>query len=183
MEVVIVKGAGGRDPDRTYLGRGGESERAAVHVVHDLPHLVIESLFGMDDGLWAELEQGMHREAARAGAARDPMRQKLGRIVSGAASGASTGEWLTEGHGRAKVVTNCVLSAIATRTATPAEIRRRLAACGDAAIDALLERVDDETIALAIRGVADLRQSWNVLPVGGVLRLTWPLPRSRFDQN
>jgi hypothetical protein len=68
----------------------------------------VESLFGIDDGLWAELAAGDHAAASHVMTARDPKRRKRGRIVSGAASGARTGEWLTPGHRRAKTITNCV---------------------------------------------------------------------------
>ncbi|MFY9778589.1 MAG: hypothetical protein WAK28_28810, partial [Trebonia sp.] len=54
-DVVIVKGetpAG----DRTWLSLPDESaHRAVVHVIHDLPHLVVESVFGLPDGLWGTL--------------------------------------------------------------------------------------------------------------------------------
>jgi len=42
-------------------------------------------------------------------------------------------------------------------------------------LDDLLARVDDETIASAIRGVRDLQQQWLAVPPGGKLRLSWPL--------
>jgi len=54
----------------------GAVRRGPVHVVHDLPHLVVESVFGIEDGLWAELEASRHAAAARAVTARDPKRQK-----------------------------------------------------------------------------------------------------------
>jgi len=43
-----------------------------------------------------------------------------------------------------------------------------------------LARVDDATIAMAIRGVKHLEQRWMVVPPGGTLRLSWPLPRAFF---
>lgn len=53
-----------------------------IHVVHDLAHLVIESLSGIADGLWGELAAGSHA-ASRAATARDPRWHKQRRIVSG----------------------------------------------------------------------------------------------------
>src|SRR3984885_12360417 len=104
MEITLVKAAkpGGRD--RAYLEVDGLTRRGPIHVVHDLPHLVVESLFGIDDGLWGELAAGSHAEASQAATARDPKRQKRGRIVSGAAAGAPTGQWLTPGHRQAKTM-------------------------------------------------------------------------------
>jgi hypothetical protein len=51
MEITLVKAAGPGDRDRAYLEVDGVTRRGPVHVVHDLPHLVVESLFGIDDGL------------------------------------------------------------------------------------------------------------------------------------
>lgn len=82
----------------------------AVHVVHDLPHLVVESVFNITDGLWTELAAGKHRESDRAASAREPSHQKHGRIVSGAATGAETDEWLSDGHRMGKTVTNSVVN-------------------------------------------------------------------------
>ena len=54
-DVAIVKGetpAG----DRTWLSfPDGTARREAVHVIYDLPHLVVESVFGFDDGRWGTL--------------------------------------------------------------------------------------------------------------------------------
>src|SRR6202012_5024734 len=65
-DVAIVKGetpAG----DRTWLSfPDGTARRAAAHVIHDLPHLVVESVFGLDDGLWGTLAAGGFEPAARA---------------------------------------------------------------------------------------------------------------------
>ena len=35
-----------------YLEVEGVARRGPVHVVHDLPYPVVESLFGINDGLW-----------------------------------------------------------------------------------------------------------------------------------
>ena len=57
-DVAIVKGetpAG----DRTWLSfPDGTARREAVHVIHDLPHLVVESVFGLGDGLWGSRASG-----------------------------------------------------------------------------------------------------------------------------
>ena len=87
MEVTLVKAAGPGGRDRAWLTVAGVTRRGPVHVVHDLPHLAVESLFGIDDGLWAELAAGDHSAASHAATARDPKRHKRGRIVSGAAAG------------------------------------------------------------------------------------------------
>ena len=176
MEIALVKAAGPGDHDRAWLTAGGAARRGPVHVLHDLPHLVVESLFGITDGLWAELAAGSHTAAGHAATAREAKRQKQGRIVSGAAAGARTGEWLTSGHRQAKRITNCVTNRWGDGPDTPAGVRDRAAREHDPALNDLLARVDDETIALAIRGVRDLERRWMAVPSGGKLRLSWPLP-------
>jgi hypothetical protein len=180
MEITLVKAAGPGDRDRAYLEVDGVTRRGPVHVVHDLPHLVVESLFGIDDGLWGELAAGCHAEASQAATGRDPRRQKQGRIVSGAAAGVPTGQWLTPGHSRAKVITNCVVNRWGDGPDTPRGVRDRVARENSQPLDDLLTHVDDETIAMAIRGVRDLLQRWLAVPPGGKLRLSWPLGRDFF---
>jgi hypothetical protein len=180
MEITLVKAAGPGDRDRAYLDIGGITRRGPVHVVHDLPHLVVESLFGITDGLWGELAAGAHAAASRAATARDPKRQKQGRIVSGAAAGAPTRDWLTPGHRLAKMVTNCVVNRWGDGPDTPAGVRERVARESSQPLEDLLAGVDDETIARAIRGVRDLAQRWMLVPPGGKLRLCWPLRRDFF---
>ncbi len=172
MQVSLVKASGAGARDRVYLtghetahetGQD-EARRIAVHVIHDLPHLVVESLFGIDDGLWAELVGGLHAGANRASTARDVRQQKKGRIVSGAASGADTDAWLSAGHRAAKTVTN----AVTNRWHDGRDSEDRVA------IRTLLDRVDDDTIALAIHWVRELERRWMSTPPGATMRLTWP---------
>jgi hypothetical protein len=183
MDISIVKRSSPPDEDRTILSEDGHSWRVAVHVVHDLPHLVVESFFGLDDGLWGELATKCHAAAARAVTARDPKRRKLGRIVSGAATGAPTGDWLSEGHRVAKTATNAVANRWGDGPDTPSGVRQRLSRDETSAVIQLLGRIDDVTIGLAIRGVRDLDRQWAETPRGGVLRLQWPLPRSALEQG
>jgi hypothetical protein len=180
MEITLVKAAGPGDRDRAWLTVGDVARRGPVHVIHDLPHLVVESLLGITDGLWGELAAGSHAAAGDAASARDPKRQKQGRIVSGAAAGARTGEWLTPGHRRAKTITNCVSNRWGDGPDTPAGVRDRVARANDPSLQDLLARVDDETIAMAIRGVRDLEQRWMAVQPGGMLRLSWPLAPDFF---
>jgi len=182
MEVTLVKAARPGDRDRAWLTVAGVTRRGPVHVIHDLPHLAVESLLGIEDGLWAELAAGDHVAAGHAATARGPKRQKRGRIVSGAATGARTGEWLTAGHRRAKTLTNCVTNRWGDGPDTATGVRDRAARQNDPSLRDLLAQVDDQTIAMAIRGVRDLEQRWLAVPPGGTLRLCWPLARNFFAE-
>ena len=174
--MTFVKADRSGEQDRVYLTMGGVVQRGPVHVVHDLPHLVVESVFGIDDGLWAELETGRHAAAARAVTARDPGRQKAGRIVSGVAEGVPASEWLTAGHRRAKVLTNAVANRFGDGPDNPDGVRERVARSGERSAAESLSGIDDDTIAEAIAGVAALLRQWEALSAGEVLRLSWPLP-------
>lgn len=177
MDVTFVKADRSGAQDRVYLTVGDAVRRAPVHAVHDLPHLVVESVFGIDDGLWAELEAGRHAAAARAVSARSPKRQKAGRIVSGAAEGVPVSQWLTAGHRRAKVLTNAVANRFGDGPDTPAGVRERVVRSGDRSAEEALSGMEDETIAEAITGVAAVLRRWESVPAGELLRLSWPLPR------
>lgn len=176
----MVKADNAGAPDRTYLGSGPDSRRVAVHVVHDLPHLVVESLFGIADGLWAELAAGAHAESSRAAGARDPRRRRQGRIVSGAAAGLALDGWLSDGHRRAKVVANAVANRSGDGPDTPRGVRERVARSGDHTVIEFVDGIDDETIGAAIDGVRVLQRRWLDLPSGASLRLEWPLPATRW---
>lgn len=175
MEITLVKAAGPSGRDAAWLIDGGITRRAAVHPVHDLPHLAVESAFGITDGLRAELAAGAHDEAGRAAAARDSRRNKHGRIVTGAAAGIPAAQWLTAGHHRAKAVTNCVANQFGDGPDTPPRVRDRAAGCRDSWAGELLDGLDDDTIAGAITAVRDLRCRWAAVPPDGILRLSWPL--------
>jgi hypothetical protein len=183
VEIALVKRGGHGADDRAYLTVDGQTRRGPIHVLHDLPHLVVESLFEIDDGLWAELAAGRHGAAGRATTARDPKRRKMGRIVSGAATGARTDEWLSTGHRAAKVITNAVVNRGGDGPDTPSGVRTRAAVHRSPDVEAVLSRVSDHTIATAIEGVRNLEQRWLATPAGETLRLSWPLPESALGQQ
>ncbi len=178
MEITLVKASGPGDQDRVWLADAGKARRVPVHVVHDLPHLAVESVFGITDGLWSELAAGLHSEAGRAATARAPKRHKSGRIVSGAAAGVPTSQWLTEGHRRAKTITNCVTNHWGDGQDTPQGVRDRVTASQDPVAAALLDGLDDATIARAIDAVRGLLRCWAQVLPGGTLTTSWPLAGS-----
>jgi hypothetical protein len=183
-EITLVKGDTSA-LDRTWMSLpDGSTRQVAVHVVHDRPHLVVESLFGLEDGLWGVLAQGGFSAANQARTRRHGRRARLVTDVPLDELGA--GNW--RGHIVAKAVTNAVVNRWQDGPDTPDGVRARLrpsAATGPAAdadyrrrVSDLLGRLDDSTIALAINGTRHLSTAWAGLPAGGVLRLEWPLPRA-----
>lgn len=157
-DVAIVKG---ETPaaDRTWLTlTDGTARRASVRVIQDLPHLVVESAFGLDDGVWGTLSR----------------RGRL-RLVTGAPAA----EFGTASAGTlvAKAAVDAVLNRWNDGPDTPAGVRARLRCSGPGAAE-LAGRLDDETIRVAAAGVRRLYRDWSVLPPGGTLRLTGPLRAS-----
>jgi len=171
-DVAIVKG---ETPaaDRTWLTfPDGTARRAVVHVIHDLPHLVVESVFDLEDGLWGTLAAGGFSPAARA------LTRRHGRIrlvTDAPLDELGTRNW--PGHLVAKAAVNAVLNRWSDGPDTPAGVRARLRCYGPEAA-ALAGQLDDETIRVAVAGVRRLYREWSALPVGGTLRLTWPLHAS-----
>ena len=169
-DVAIVKG---ETPaaDRTWLSfPDGGSRRAVVHVIHDLPHLVVESVFGLGDGLWGTLAQGGFAPATLA-AGRRTGRIRL--VTDAPLDDLGARNW--PGHVVAKAAVNAVVNRWGEGPDSPDGVRDRMRAHSPAAA-AVADRADDETIWIALAGVKRLFREWSALPVGGTLRLTWPLP-------
>ena len=152
-----------------------------MHAVHDLPHLVVESLFGIEDGLWGVLARGGF---AAANLARTRSHGRRARLVTDVPlDDLGARNW--RGHIVAKAATNAVMNRWQDGPDTPDGVRARLRPGAAADADyrqrwlSLLGRLDDETIALAISGTRDLSHGLGPPARGGTLRLQWPLPRPR----
>jgi hypothetical protein len=154
-DVAIVKGET-PDGDRIWLSfPDGTARREAVHVIHDLPHLVVESVFGLDDGRWGNL------------AARQFRGLRLVTEDDIAVASPSVGTV-------AKAAVDVVVNRWGDGPDTPSGVRSRLCKAGPET-GRLAERLTDEQLRVAVAGVCRLYRDWAALPVGGTLRATWPL--------
>jgi hypothetical protein len=180
-DVAIVKGETPAS-DRTWLSfPDGTARRAVVHVSHDLPHLVVESVFDLDDGIWGTLAAGGCRPATRAVTRRNTRIRLVTTVLDdktvlddqeGPADEIALRSW--PAHRVAKAAVNAVLNRWGDGPNTPAGMRARLRAFGPEAAE-LAGRLDDEAIRVAGVGVQRLYREWAAMPVGGTLRATWPL--------
>lgn len=168
-DVAIVKGEAPAQ-DRTWLSfPDGTVRREAVHVIHDLPHLVVESVFGLDRGLWGTLAAGGFEPARRAVSRRNG---RIRLVTDVSLGDLGTRNW--PAHKTAKAAVNAVVNRWGDGPDTPAGVRARLRACGPDPAE-LAARLSDEQIRVAGAGVRRLYREWAALPAGGTLRATWPL--------
>jgi hypothetical protein len=173
VEIAVVKGVeGGRDRVWVTLD-DGTSTQVAVHVIHDLPHLVVESMFQIEDGLWGVLAAGGFRHANDALGRREQGRAKVRLVTDAPLDDLARAGW--PGHVAVKVLTNAVVNRWQEGPDTADGVRERVRASGDERAAESVARVDDATIERAIRGVTELYGRWAATPPGGTLRLTWPL--------
>src|SRR6476660_4913270 len=100
----------------------GSTRQVAVHVVHDLPHLVVESLFGIDDGLWGVLARGGF---SAANLARTRSRSRRARLVTDVPL-VDLGARNWRGLIVAKAATNAVMNRWRDGPDTPDGLRARL---------------------------------------------------------
>lgn len=168
-DVAIVKGETPAK-DRTWLSfPDGTARREAVHVIHDLPHLVVESVFGLDKGLWGTLAAGGFEPASRAVGRRNG---RLRLVTDAPFDDLATENW--PAHKTAKAAVNAVVNRWGDGPDTPAGVRARLRKSGPDTAE-LAGRLTDEQLRVAAAGVRRLYRDWAALPVGGTLRATWPL--------
>ena len=143
--VAIVKGGTPAADWALVSLAGGVTRKVAVQVATDLPHLVVESVFGIDDGRWATVACGG-----------DPCAQRPGHIVADAAVDAVVNRWRRGPD-------------------TPGGVRDRLRARSEretwlaARIACLARSLGDAEICAARDGVRSACRQWARLAVGGVM--------------
>jgi hypothetical protein len=168
-DIAIVKGETPAQ-DRTWLSfPDGSARRGSVHVVHDLPHLVVESVFGLAEGLWGTMAAGGSEPARRAVTRRNG---RLRLVTDAPFDDLAAGNW--PAHEAARAAVNAVVNRWGDGPDTPAGIRARLRGCGPGLAE-LAARLSDEQLRVACAGVRRLYRDWAALPPGGTLRATWPL--------
>ncbi len=176
-DVAIVKGETPAS-DRSWLSfPDGTARRAVVHVSHDLPHLVVESVFGLDEGLWGTMAAGGFEPAVRAVTRRNA---RIRLVTDADLDELAARNWPS--HTVAKAAVNAVLNRWGDGPDTPDGVRARLSKYGQEAAS-LARRLSDEQIATAAAGVRRLYREWAALPVGGTLRVTWPLSERLSRQS
>lgn len=167
--------------DRVWLTQeDGVTSQVAVHVIHDLPHLVVESLFGISDGLWGTLARGGFANANRTLGFRDSKRARL--VTDLPFDNLAEESWL--GHVVAKAATNAVTNRWNVEDG-PNHVRQRLAASPiPRSVDSfefttrvmeLIRGLDDSRIALAETSVRVLLRRWVALSPGEILSIDWPV--------
>lgn len=184
MQIVVVKGRSG-ERDRMWVTRSdGSSAQVPINMAHDLPHLVVESIFGLRFGFWGLIDAGAFTAEIEASHARDPKRVKDGRsgVLMGRARQsplASDDPLVTEHEAElmaAKALTN-IFRTPDGGPATAAELRVRLADASsvNAVVRAAVEDATDERVAEIRDGLAEYAAAWAHIPSGGRLHLTWPI--------
>src|SRR6185437_13388129 len=134
-DVAIVKGETPAQ-DRTWLSfPDGTARREAVHVI---PHLVVESVFGLDEGLWGTLAAGGFEPASRAVSRRNG---RLRLVTDAPFDELATKNW--PAHKTAKAAVNAVVNRWGEGPNTPSGIRARLRESGPGTAE-LAGRLTDE---------------------------------------
>jgi len=82
MHIVVVKGEAG-ERERMWVTRtDGSTAQVPINMNHDLPHLVIESAFGLEYGFWGLIDAGAFVGEIHASRARSDRRARDGRLAS-----------------------------------------------------------------------------------------------------
>lgn len=171
MRVVFVR-RGSPAYNKVWITRDdGTTVEATIHVRNELRHLVVESLYGLDDGVWGCL------------------------AVDGRQPGLTDGYWV------ARVLTNLTHDKHGDGLQAPGQLRALVAAGWPSDNGGRLgsgpeqrsrvwslartrvAAVDDEAIELAMAGVPRLLGLWEEMAEGSSLKLEWPLPRSFFRRQ
>jgi len=189
MDIVVIKGSTPDERDRMWVTRSdGSTDQVPINMVHDLPHLVVESALGLRFGFWGLIDAGAFAREISASHGRDAGRVKAGR--SGVLMGRPHHSPLADEAVDALVVEHEeeLIAAKALTNAfrfqarqSPQAVRDRLAtaAMANAIVRAKLAILDDATIEDMQGALADADREWASVPPGGRIGLRWPLATLR----
>lgn len=181
MDIVVVKGHPG-ERDRMWVTRSdGSTDQVPINMVHDLPHLTVESFFGLQFGFWGLIDAGAFAREIDASHARDAKRIKAGR--SGVLMGRAKQSPLADEEVDALVAEHeeelIAAKALTNAFRGPGSIRDRLerSAEGNAIVRQKIATLDDETIERIRADLINADREWRAVPPGGRLELRWPTSR------
>jgi hypothetical protein len=160
----------------------GSSAQVPINMVHDLPHLIVESALGLRFGFWGLIDAGAFAAEIEAAHARDSRRVKAGR--SGVLMGRAHQSPLA-GEALDRLVAEHEDELIAAKALTnafrepggPDAVRERLrpAAEANAVVGQKTVMLDDRTIGRIHEAIARVAAEWRAVPPGSRLELSWPL--------
>jgi hypothetical protein len=152
VKLVLVKGENPRRATAWVTRDEGSTKKVVIIPSHDLPYLVVESLFGLTDGEWA----------ARLSPEGYPHFDRASELPAGIKT--------------AKRLSNAVANAFGDGPNTAAGVRERVGP------SPVLGAIDDTTIEAAIAGVGRIMAMWAAVEVGDKLEVAWPLDPGTLDQ-
>jgi hypothetical protein len=183
MKIVVLKGAEPGQRETMWVTRtDGTSDQVPINMAHDLPHLVIESAFCVEFGWWGLVDAGAFEREIRAARSHDGKRAKDGRhgVLMGLArhsplSDESLDPMVVEHNDEllaGKALTNAFRG-----EPTPDVVRERLRAASEVndVVRAAIDGLQDDRILELLARLRDYEQTWQAVPAGGRLELTWPL--------
>jgi len=181
VNIVVVKGRPG-ERDRMWVTRSdGSTDQVPINMVHDLPHLVVESAFGLEFGFWGLIDAGAFSREIEASHARDAKRSEAGRhgILMGRAAQSPLADEqldpLVAEHEEELIAAKALTNAFRG----PGDVREQLAAAaaGNEIVREKIATLDDETIDRIRSELREAEAEWRAVPAGGRLELRWPTSR------
>ena len=187
MDIVVIKGERPGERERMWITRNdGSTVDFPIHMGHDLPHLVVESWFGLEFGFWGLIAAGAFSQEIEAFHARDARKVKDGRhgVMMGLARqspvSGETQDPLVAQHEDELIAAKALTNAFrpwGDGTDNAEGVRARLAPAADANAvvrNAIAELTNDEIEGLQ-EALEKTARDWDAIPPGGRIELRWPL--------
>jgi hypothetical protein len=178
MDIVVVKGRPG-ERDRMWVTRSdGSTDQVPINMVHDLPHLVVESYFGLRFGFWGLIDAGAFSREISASRARDAKRVKAGRhgVLMGRAKQSPLADEaldpLVAEHEEELIAAKALTNAFRG----PGDVREQLSASAErnAIVREKIAALDDAGIEQIKQALREAELQWRAVPPGGRFEARWP---------